>query len=350
MVHKNVLIWFITAMLVCGIASADSQMAVVNMGSIAQPSLQVNAGTAPSPETGCSFTLGIIGVGQTKLFSGKTGDTVVIPITITTEKTIGNLECKILYNWYLACPDSTSVCAKYKPVLKLKSAEPGSLTAGSLFDYNSGKATIYPSDHCKNGLANEVDSVDIAIASGSGFTGSGSIALLTFEITDDSFGKGSVGDLCTPEIPEIRFAVWSENGGNTADGKTCELDGWYPGSIRWATPPKGDGNGDGSITSEDAYLALQMALGKIPQDLILDMDNDGKVTANDARILLQMAQGSGNAVENSTSGSAVNGGLSQTGLSGTRLSPVGGKSIQNAFNQKYISDKERKGATPIQLP
>lgn len=53
---------------------------------------------------------------------------------------------------------------------------------------------------------------------------------------------------------------------------------------------KGDVNQDGKITSVDALLALQMAVGKIePVPELADMDGDGNVKTNDALIILNMA-------------------------------------------------------------
>ena len=53
----------------------------------------------------------------------------------------------------------------------------------------------------------------------------------------------------------------------------------------------GDGDRDGRITSLDALMALRMSIGKIPEDLILDVNSDGQVTALDARWILQAATG-----------------------------------------------------------
>jgi hypothetical protein len=52
---------------------------------------------------------------------------------------------------------------------------------------------------------------------------------------------------------------------------------------------KGDCTGDGKITAADALCALEMAVGKIPEDLVMDVNGDGKVTSLDAREILQQA-------------------------------------------------------------
>ena len=52
---------------------------------------------------------------------------------------------------------------------------------------------------------------------------------------------------------------------------------------------RGDYDGDGKLTALDALAALQMAVGKRAEDLIMDVNDDGKVTSLDAREILIMA-------------------------------------------------------------
>ena len=57
-----------------------------------------------------------------------------------------------------------------------------------------------------------------------------------------------------------------------------------------------DVDGDGSITSTDARLVLQLAVEKISEsDLKVpeaaDVDGDGSITSTDARLILQYAVG-----------------------------------------------------------
>lgn len=54
---------------------------------------------------------------------------------------------------------------------------------------------------------------------------------------------------------------------------------------------KGDCNGDGKLTALDALSALQMGVGKLEQDNVLDVDESGEVSSLDARIILQNAVG-----------------------------------------------------------
>lgn len=53
----------------------------------------------------------------------------------------------------------------------------------------------------------------------------------------------------------------------------------------------GDGNGDGWYTALDALYALQMAVGKMLEDVAMDINGDGSVTSIDARNILLIAVG-----------------------------------------------------------
>lgn len=348
--RKFLLVSIMVCVLCWSAVAADPQIVVIDQDQLNNPSLQAGEGITIGSEQGCSYLM-VIEMRQIGT-SVKKGDIVQIPILFQqNDQNLGNLEFRVLYNYYTKCPDSSywsQSCYKYRPVLSLKSVEPGSLTSNSLFDYATGKETVAQPDSCKEGGTIEVDSISIAIASSSGFTGIGTVALLNFEVLDDTFVQDGIQDLCPPRIPAIHLDM-APSVGNTLAGDACELEGYYRGFITWEQPEKGDGNGDGLITSEDAYLALQMALGKIPQDLILDMDDDGKVTSNDARILLIMAQESQDAAVSGTSGTAIQG-SGQAGQSGNQILPGTGNTIQNANSQKFVSNKEMRGATPIQLP
>jgi len=60
-------------------------------------------------------------------------------------------------------------------------------------------------------------------------------------------------------------------------------------------PVKGDVDGDGKVTSTDARIALQAALGKVTltekQKVAADMSGDGAVDSTDAREILQQVLG-----------------------------------------------------------
>ena len=63
--------------------------------------------------------------------------------------------------------------------------------------------------------------------------------------------------------------------------------GGYWRDIFLEPPLKGDINGDSQITSTDAAIALQIAVGSYPFKSIADMNNDGKVTSLDSLLILQ---------------------------------------------------------------
>ncbi|RZN15123.1 MAG: hypothetical protein EF812_03535, partial [Methanosarcinales archaeon] len=67
---------------------------------------------------------------------------------------------------------------------------------------------------------------------------------------------------------------------------------YFPLMHPWEkTPLKGDLDGDSQITSKDATIALQIAVGSRPLDSAADMNGDCRVTSLDALIILQMAAG-----------------------------------------------------------
>jgi hypothetical protein len=61
-------------------------------------------------------------------------------------------------------------------------------------------------------------------------------------------------------------------------------------------PTRGDVNGDGYITSSDAAIALEIAVGSRPCDAatldVADVNRDGSITSLDALMILQAAAGS----------------------------------------------------------
>jgi hypothetical protein len=284
MTGRYVLLAIVIVMLCWSVSAADTQMIVVNKEKINNPSLQQSNGGSTAPEPICKSAIIIkdLSIGTTV----KKGDKIQIPVYLKSgdeiyqcNENIGNLQFDVLYNVNY----EPSVCAKYSPALKLISVEPGALTQNSLFDYNTEKKYYRDTFQGWGCIDTLVDSVSIAIVSNTGFTGQGSIALLNFEIDDDTLGK--------TKVPCIHLTSnwYPPPLGNTISGKSVDWWGSPYGFVCWEEPMKGDGNGDGKISTEDAYIALQMALGKVPEDLVLDMDNDGKVTTNDARIILGMA-------------------------------------------------------------
>jgi len=67
-----------------------------------------------------------------------------------------------------------------------------------------------------------------------------------------------------------------------------------PATTQSTTPEisdKGDCNGDDKITAADALCALQMAVGKRAEDMVMDVNGDGKVSSLDAMKILRVAAG-----------------------------------------------------------
>ena len=78
--------------------------------------------------------------------------------------------------------------------------------------------------------------------------------------------------------------------GVTSDGYTIEAGCWHR-ITGGESEVCGDVNGDSVVTSADAVIALEIALGSRPNDPAADVDGDGVVTSLDALMILQAAAG-----------------------------------------------------------
>jgi hypothetical protein len=90
------------------------------------------------------------------------------------------------------------------------------------------------------------------------------------------------------------YGIIHLNDGNTLEVKAVTMDGKVIEFSKLGTKiasEKGDCNGDNKLTALDALCALQMAVGKMEEDDILDVDDSGEVSSLDARIILQNAVG-----------------------------------------------------------
>jgi len=170
------------------------------------------------------------------------GQDVVIPIMMCNAKDIANMDLTVTY-------DSS--------VLKFKDAVKGSLNANSLFEFN-----------------NVGNQVRISFAQKAGFTGSGSIALLTFNVIGRIGQSSSIGV--------------SVNGASTSTGGSVSIPVTNGQVTVGNNDPNNPGGRSGGATSLDALIALQMAVGKLPVDLTYDLTKDGKVTSDDAREILKL--------------------------------------------------------------
>ncbi|MCD4704044.1 MAG: hypothetical protein K8R64_07110 [Methanosarcinaceae archaeon] len=176
------------------------------------------------------------------------GSSVQIPLKLSgIDEKIGNMDMTLSYN---------------SSVLEATEVIKGGLTTNSLFDYNILDGTI-----------------KISLADKAGFSGDGSIAYVRFDVI------GAEGSSSPLEIDSLAA--------NRADDLSVinipDKDGVFKVVSREAS--LGDGDGDEEYTALDALYALQMAVGKIPEDISMDMNGDGQISSIDARKILRMAAG-----------------------------------------------------------
>ena len=171
------------------------------------------------------------------------GKEVRIPVMMCNANDLANMDFSVSYD-----PN----------VLRFKDAEKGSLNSNFLFE------------------SNEISSgnVKLSFASSKGVSGSGSIAILIFDVV------GSNGD--------SSILTGSVNTADTSSGSPISIT-IKPGKVTVGSTTAGDCDGDGLVTSKDALTALQMSVGKIKVDLCYDVTGDGKVSSDDARDILKKA-------------------------------------------------------------
>jgi len=169
--------------------------------------------------------------------SKSSGSIVQIPLTLRgLKEKIGNMDITLSYD---------------PSVLDAKEVIKGSLTTKALFDYNILDGTI-----------------KISLADEEGFSGDGSIAHVKFNVIG---AEGSSSPLTIVAIAANK----------AEDYETLEVptnDGVF--RVISMEESRGDGDGDGGFTALDALYALQMAVGKIPEDLAMDMNGDGSRNEN----------------------------------------------------------------------
>ncbi len=178
--------------------------------------------------------------------SKATGSSVQIPLTLYgVRDNIGNMDMTLRY-------DSS--------VLEATEVIKGSLTGDSLYDYNIIDGTI-----------------KISLADKDGFSGDGSVAHVRFDVI------GAEGSFTALDIASL-----SANRADLTSVSIPTRDGVF--KVISLEESKGDAVGDGGeLTALDALYALQMAVGKIPEDIAMDMNGDGSVTSINARQILRSA-------------------------------------------------------------
>lgn len=180
--------------------------------------------------------------------SKSSGSSVQIPLTLAgIDENIGNMDITLDYD---------------PSVLEATEVIKGGLTTDSLFDHNILDGTI-----------------KISLADKEGFSGDGSIAYVRFDVV------GAEGSSSPLDITSIAA--------NKADDLSAidipDRDGVF--KVVSKEESQGDADGDETYTALDALYALQMAVGKIPEDMTMDMNSDGQVSSIDARKILRIAAG-----------------------------------------------------------
>ena len=173
------------------------------------------------------------------------GDTVLVPVWLWKGTDVANMNYTVTYNAGVAKTEGDPVS--------------GYLLDDALFTSNP----------------KESGTVKLAFSRSSGISGSGPVANITFRAV------GKVGDK-TP----LTLAVTTIN--NTG-GAIPAID-LIHGEILIVGPGggiPGDCDGDGVMSTADAWCALQMSVGNMPEKIHMDMDKDGKVTSRDATLILQ---------------------------------------------------------------
>ncbi|MFQ6120166.1 MAG: cohesin domain-containing protein, partial [Methanosarcinales archaeon] len=174
------------------------------------------------------------------------GESIKVPIEITNAKDIGSMDILMTYE---------------SEVLTPISVEKGSLTQNSNIASNITNA----------------GTIAISLMDLSGFTGDGSIAIITFKVKAGNASPLLLKDIKATDTNFNKVAINKESGLIIIETNKCGITG--------------DLNGDMEVTSVDALMALQMAVGNIPVDKCADVSCDGEVTSVDALMILQASVG-----------------------------------------------------------
>lgn len=177
--------------------------------------------------------------------SGPQGSTARIPVSICGADRLGDLNLTINYS---------------ADVLRATDFQHGTMLGDALFDAN-----LEPQGTIRLGTADS-----------QGLSGDGYLVYLEFEVI------GAPGS-STPLRGSVTTATRADN---DQPVRVQVRDGLFTVASK-----RGDVNGDRSITSLDALMALRMSIGKLPVNLVADANGDGQVTALDARWILQAATG-----------------------------------------------------------
>ena len=177
------------------------------------------------------------------------GDLVYVPVWLINGANVANINLSIGYDAGVAAPEGDLI--------------KGNLLANALFSSNSGERGL----------------IRAGFAQTSGVNGTGTVAYMPFRAI------GQPGDRT---VLDVGVSTINDPGGTVLtidriDGAILIVgpDGLLPG----------DCDGDDVLTELDALCALQISVKLIPERRTLDVDGDGQVTSRDAVVILQGAVG-----------------------------------------------------------
>lgn len=208
-------------------------------------------GLLPTPPYGQpepnSNVLGMtLQAGQRRIVAGQTA---LVPVWLIKANNVANLNYDVTYDANVARPEGT--------------IQRGSLMENTLLSTNPDESGI----------------VRVGFARTAGLSGTGTVVYIPFRAV------GKVGDR-TP----LTLAVTAIN---DPSGGVPAIDRIH-GEIVIVGPEglvPGDCEGDGRLTESDALCALEMSVQLKPPRSVLDIDANGEVTSRDATLILQRAIG-----------------------------------------------------------
>ncbi len=226
--------------------SKNQGMSIVK-GTLVSSAATSTPGTTPAVGAykKCEGTQPYLYIDDRKMESGKT---VELPVIMCNAVNLANMDITLNY-------DSS--------VLKIKDVIKGSLNAKSMFDWNPVSA----------------GKLKLSFAGKDGVSGSGSIAVLIFDVIGKTGAKSSITGTVTTA--------------SKTDGGKMSLT-VNPGKFSAeASTIKGDCDGDNELTERDALAALQMSVEKRAVNMCFDYNGDGNVDSSDAREMLKAIVGGG---------------------------------------------------------
>lgn len=195
------------------------------------------------------------------------GDTVLVPVWLIKGANVANINFQVTYNAAVAKPEGT--------------IGKGNLLDNALFTPNPNQSGI----------------ILAGFAQTSGISGTGTVMNVTFRAVGKAGDRTRLEVVVTtinepggaaPRIDRIPGEILIVNPDGTVPGGATGASGTTSG------PPgltRGDCDGDGALTEVDALCALEMSVQLRPSRPLMDVDASNDVTSRDAVIILQRAIG-----------------------------------------------------------